>query len=386
MRIGEILLGHGWLDEVTLARGVAEHAAAGQRLCSYLIARRLLDADHASRALGEQHGVAAVLQRHLQHRDPSLVPLVPGPLARAQLALPVGRLGSGELIVCVRDPRPALHAELVQAIGEPIVLAIAPASQLERLVERAYGRGATAGADLEFEVDLTTGPIALPPTEADPLARLESSLVGLDDSRVARDPTQSQSFTQQTGLSATNPPPFAEALAAATASRATPLVLPAIARAPTLHEALAELAAATHRDAATDLAMQFTAGRWRAALLFQLKDGAALGHRGHGPQLGRDAAQAVVLPLSMSSIVKVVHDTHRLATSAPVGPVQERLARLLGDPQMPAAAPVRIGPRIALVLAVGDPIDGDAAHGFDLEQLADALGAAYSRIVREKKE
>src|SRR5687768_6071419 len=72
MRVGEILIVNGWVDGPSLQRAIAEQRHTGKRLCSLLIGRGLLDSDHASRALGEQHGVAAVLQRHLEHRDRAL--------------------------------------------------------------------------------------------------------------------------------------------------------------------------------------------------------------------------------------------------------------------------------------------------------------------------
>lgn len=153
-RIGEILIEHGWVELAALQRALATQRETGQRLCSLLIARGELDPDHASRALGEQHTVAAVLQKHLAHREEVLAARLPASLARASIALPIGRMGTGELIVCVRDPSPALHAQLARATNERILLAVAPAQQLEALVAETYGPG-----ELEFDVDLDTGPI-----------------------------------------------------------------------------------------------------------------------------------------------------------------------------------------------------------------------------------
>ena len=118
MRVGEILLHHGWVDPTSLQRALAEQRHTGKRLCSLLIARGMLDPDHASRALGEQHGVAAALQRHLEQRDRTVVALLPGAFARASFVLPIGRSRTGDLIVCARDPRPDIQAT-VQAPPGP---------------------------------------------------------------------------------------------------------------------------------------------------------------------------------------------------------------------------------------------------------------------------
>ncbi|MDB4963767.1 MAG: ral secretory system protein domain protein [Myxococcales bacterium] len=199
-RIGDILVANGWVEPSILARALARQRETGLRLCSLLVVNGVLDADEASRALGEQHGVAAVLQKHIARRDESLVGLLPAALARACVALPIGRMGSGDVIVCVRDPSPALHTQLARAMDESILLAVAPAHQLEALVLEVYGPEDVN----EFDVDLSTGPIASldldemdaidgAPSESMPdLGSLE--LVDLDASGVDKDASQSQSF------------------------------------------------------------------------------------------------------------------------------------------------------------------------------------------------
>ncbi|MBA3456770.1 MAG: hypothetical protein H0T42_27020, partial [Deltaproteobacteria bacterium] len=195
-RIGEILIANGWIEPSILQRALVKQRETGHRLCSYLVLGGVLGADDAACALGEQHGVAAALQRHLSRRDRSLATLLSPALARACMALPIGRMGTGEVIVCVRDPSPKLETQLARAMKEPIRLAVAPAHQLEELVLETYGAD-----ENEFEVDLSTGPIMsldledVPdaPTGEDSLAdpaMLE--LVDLDANGVARDASQEQ--------------------------------------------------------------------------------------------------------------------------------------------------------------------------------------------------
>jgi hypothetical protein len=189
-RIGEILLEHGWVQEAVLERALAKQREIPRRLCSLLIAAGVLKVDEASRALGEQLGVAAVLQKHLDHRARALAELIPAELARSMWVLPIGRLGSGELIVCARDPQPTVIAALAAAVAGPIVLAVAPASQIEALVAETYG-----APDEDFDVDMSTGPIVsldLDPIPDDPMGGMATmTLVELDDRGVTRDPSQS---------------------------------------------------------------------------------------------------------------------------------------------------------------------------------------------------
>lgn len=357
MRVGEILLEHGWVDRASLQRALTEQHMTGKRLCSLLVGRGILEPDHASLALAEQHAVAAALQKHLEHRDRSLAPLLTAALAHRHVALPLGRLRNGDLIVCARDPSPELHGELQRATRERIVLAVAPAQQLERLVEQTYE---ALAAEEEFEVDMTTGPIA---TLDDPA--VEFSLADLDDARVTKD------FTQQPIQS--GPVRSSPALAAAPA--------PAVK----LDDTLAGLTVAGQRDAATEIAMRFVTGRWTSSLLLAVREGAALGHRGHGAALSSESVLAITIPLASPSLVKHAHSTRQLASDARPGAIQDRLVKLLGQPQRALAAPIVVGPRVACVLVVGDPLGHASAATGELERLATALGEAYARIVRDAK-
>jgi hypothetical protein len=219
MQIGQILVEQRWVDPDALARALADQRTGDSalRICSLLIARGQLDPDHAARALANQHGVPGVLQKHLENRERSLAALVPAALARARIVLPIGRTRHHELIVCVRDPGAELRAALAAALPGPLLIAVAPAHQLELLVAQTYEAPDTsvdvdlstrsiptirapgaarsapdpAGAlpDDDVEVDLRTQQI---PVIGDGLGDLGSmTLVELDDERVARDPSQS---------------------------------------------------------------------------------------------------------------------------------------------------------------------------------------------------
>ncbi len=198
-RIGDILIANGWIEPSILPRALVKQKDSGHRLCSLLVIGGVLGADDAACALAEQHGVAAALQRHLKGRDHAVASLLPSALARAVVALPLGRMGSGEIIVCVRDPSPELETQLARAMKERIRLAVAPAHQLEALVLEAYGAQDDPN---EFDIDLGTGPVmSLELDDDDPgeplgdealtdLGALE--LVDLDHTGVSKDESQSQ--------------------------------------------------------------------------------------------------------------------------------------------------------------------------------------------------
>ena len=279
MQIGQLLVEQRWVSSEALARALAEQRLTGKRICSLLISRGLLDPDNAARALANQHNVPGVLQKHLEHRDPALARLLPPALARASFALPIGRTRNQELIVCVRDPRPELRGILASAVGGPVVIAVAPAHQLEQLIKSTYEGMPSqirSGNELSFDVDLSTqaiatvrddaviaehaqpaeaGALAAPPAASAPppaaaagaapepagdevevdlrtrhipvigdgLADLGSmTLVELDDARVTKDPSQSGQQAAVLPRTTTTPyPPLSRGTIAPQAARAT---------------------------------------------------------------------------------------------------------------------------------------------------------------------
>jgi hypothetical protein len=251
MQIGKILVEQRWVEPEALAQALADQQASGKRICSLLIARGALDPDNAARALANQHNVPGVLQKHLENRDHALARLLPAAFARACLALPIGRTRNNELIVCVRDPRPEFRAIIASAVGGPVVIAVAPAHQLEQLIKSTYEaipgpRRVDASVDVdlstrtiptltdvppaaprreleEVDVDLHTRQIAI---IGDGLADLGSmTLVELDDLRVAKDPTQSGQ--QAAVLPRTTTTPYAPAARTTIAPRAAATPSPA---------------------------------------------------------------------------------------------------------------------------------------------------------------
>ncbi len=429
MRIGELLLERSWVDEAGLARVLLEHQETKVRLCSLLVARGLLDFDHAARALGEQHQVPCALTRHLEQRDPELAALIPAALARKLLAVPIGRGKGNELVVCVRDPSEEVRGALADATGLSIVIAVAPVGLLARIVNVAYERIPTApvlgspaptapavpptpvqrihqravtAPNEEFDVDMSTGPVPTVSGEhEDDIPFASFNLVELDDVGVTKD------FSQSSGQFLVPPPPPPPRRAVTNPEDDLPIEIPrtpppappetprlrrssshTIPRGPTIRETLAELEHSTSSDDATEIGMAFVSLRWASSLLFMIKEGAALGHRGHGPNLSAAAVAAVVVPLNMPSIIAVAHEARKLVRELPIGggAIQARLANMLGLPEAPIAAPIIVGTKVAAILVVGDP-QGDpiGTDRAELDKLCIALGAAYGRVIQDVK-
>ncbi|CAN5904861.1 hypothetical protein BH11MYX3_BH11MYX3_16860 [soil metagenome] len=341
-RIGELLLLEERIDPWALSTALKEQRATRQRLVSLLIHRALLDHDEGAMLLSQQLGYSAAMQRHIERRDPEVLRRVPDEIGARWVVMPLAVSRTGQLIVLARDPTNVLEAALAHLTRSSVMLAVIPALQIERLVRTFYGAFGTDEEPLP----------AIPPTMSD-----------IGDIRLDRDdtPIPRRARTVSKLLLDSNPELPVRG----------PTALPSA-----LESTLSDIDNAISAMAVERLLMAYAACRWRAALLAKITDGTAIGVRGHG----EFAIETVELPLSLPSMVQIVHDTKVPTTDTPRGPMQADLTRMLGYATTPVAAPVMVANRVDSVLAVGDPIDGAETTIGELDRLADALGAAYERF------
>jgi hypothetical protein len=344
MRVGEMLLLKERIDPWTLTRTLNEQGATRQRLVSILVSRALLELDEGANILSEQLGYPAAMERHLERRDTDLVSAIPAELGGRWVVLPLGRARTGAMIVCARDPSPILQAALEHATRRSIVLAVTPAFQLERLVRAAYGLTAPAEEPLphvqptvhdigDFRLEDTPPPVRRPRTLSDAYIRTDPEL-----------------------------PP----------TRAPAPIAP-------LQATLAEIDRALNAAAVERLVMAYAARRWTSALLFIVSGDEAIGHKGANVA----DVERISIPLASLSSLRIAHDTRRATAATPASPAQAELCSALARSSKPAAAPVIVENRVVALLAAGDALaDGPRDPIPELDQLADALGAAYARFAR----
>ncbi len=422
MRIGELLIEQRKLSAEELSRALREKPA-DRRVGSFLITKGLVDFDDVSRALGEQKGVPCALSKHLAGRDPELAKLISAELGRSSCALPIGKSSKGSVIVCVRDPAPALLRALEQAIKGDILMVVAPASRLEQLVAEAYGSASADEFDIDFDLasDLpaptpsrvTRGPLPTPPmpfksvepTPAREFPRAETpaplpplpdmsmldpesiryALTDLDDVRVTKDPAQSgqipimgASNTLPPANRPSTPPPLSVLAAGTVTNPNLNARTPTTPTKTTFEMVQIGLERAPTREAATDLVLSYVATKWGAGLVLAIRDKAAIGYRGHGVV----APESVTVSLGSPSTVQRAVQTRSVSIEAPAGVGQSALLHALNRPKMPAAAPILVAGQPVAVIAVSDPLDGpQEIAAADLTMLAEALGAAYKRIM-----
>ena len=281
MRIGELLQQRGWVGKEALASAIAAQPEMSLRLCSLLVSRGAITFDQASRALGEQRGCASLLHKHLLHRDRAVERSIPASFARARNVLPIGYLGDGALIVCVRDPSPELHAELARFVKTSVVLAVAPAQPLEQQIAAAYP------GDADIDIDIAIEPPVI--------VRRSQPLPSVRRVDKARDP---------------------------------------------LDVAIAALRDTDTMDWLLDVVFEYLAPRFRTALLLELRERRAVGVRGHQvagvrtlvvdrDELDSDPQLATAIK-SAAPIVTPIGSTHVLVAGDPVDIEREDAAIDLG--------------------------------------------------------
>jgi hypothetical protein len=408
-RIGEILLRAGLATEADIEEALEVARARRMRLASALITLGRVWPDDAARALAEQAGVPAALEKHLQGRDVTLAELLPPQYAWSMGALPIATSrGRDAIVVCTRDPVPSAVTTLERVIGRPVVLAVAAEVVLLPLIAEAYPVGLQPDAvpmEVEVDVDLESGPIELahvaePEPALDP-AKLE--LVSLDDRSVTKDPTQvverlpgamsspaiplsiggRDRLRRTTGAQAVHASALGEIELPAAPLRDRPHGTP-------LDPTLVALAAAETRDVVVTALEKYLRHAFDAGVVFVLKDGLALGQAGFGPNVVDSAVEALALPLSSPSVLRLAQE--RAATFAGPPPngslVQERFFKLFGgEPPHVAVVPIVIRGRVINLLYAHGPRRGgieDAAQ--ELTTVAEAAAEAFVRIIREQKE
>jgi hypothetical protein len=354
-RIGELLVAKGLIERVVLDRALAEQAVVRQRIVSLLIQRSLVDPDAATLALSEQKGVPAALSRHIDSRDASVVALIPAELARKWVVCPLAIGKSGALVIAARAPGPLVERALEFALRRPLLIAVAPASVVERAVASSYGEPDPDSLELPE-------PVAPPQLATFDLPREPVAPVDL-----AEQPRRSRSISEWL------PPSTVAETVARTRAVTNP---PNATTRKALEHAIEGIEAAGNYDKAISRALDFIALRWRSALLLEIEGTDAIGMAHH--RVDVDPVESIVLNVESPSSLQVAYGMRASTTRRPLGPVQDRLTTLLGT--ISAAAPVMVRGKVMAVLVVGatvpeTPRDGTA----DLEKLVDALGAAFAR-------
>jgi len=161
-RLGDLLLERNLLSEGQLAQGLLEQAASGGRLGTVLVKLGLLDERGLARVLAEQQGLPLVDLRN-DVPDPQALGALSESVARSLHAVPIRMTAEGLLIAVADSEEGDARHVLQQAVEGPVVLVIAPRSDIERTINNSYR--ALAGVDDQIR-HFQAGVSALPVVDA----------------------------------------------------------------------------------------------------------------------------------------------------------------------------------------------------------------------------
>ena len=142
--LAELLVHQGVVDAAALARAESHRAETGGNLAQSLVALGLATENDLVRAFATSMGLGFV-DLAPGSIDDHAVGLLDIEVARELTALPVGFGAGSEVVVAIADPaaREQLHPRLVEEMGVPVALALAPR---RALVEAIAAQGAEVAA------------------------------------------------------------------------------------------------------------------------------------------------------------------------------------------------------------------------------------------------
>jgi hypothetical protein len=144
VRLGEQLIAAGLVTPDKLEQALRAQVVWGGRLGTNLIEIGCIDLDELSRALGQQHGVPAALERHVENADPALQAQLPAEIAGELAVVPLVRLSPQRIAVVALEP---LRRDAMEAIAkiygvdprDGIIASVAPELRVLYHLERVYG-------------------------------------------------------------------------------------------------------------------------------------------------------------------------------------------------------------------------------------------------------
>ncbi len=404
MRLGKILVSAGLLSPAQLSEALARQATTPGRLGTHVIQLGMATADQVALALSKQHQVPPALGRHFENHDPKVATLVGPKVAVTHSLLPIAYSNAGgrKLVICFRDPnQPALIARLQSAMSVAIRPCVASELAIAIYLDQYFGvrptypmaRTQVGAVDVDLD-EVTPTPALTPENEM-------LQLVDLDHEDVAKAGpdvfvpvgNRRSAIRQAVEEAATRASIEVKAVPKAVANEpnkaATRATLPDL----TLSELLSAIEQAEERSAVGDSIMQFLQQRFAAGMMFTIKDGLAMGHRGFGGHLNdEDTVAALMLPLD-KSILGAAYDSQELWRGNPEQistAAQKRFLKLFDMGKAPGevvVAPVAIGSRVVCLLYAHGP-NGSSLDEPDVEELkevADATQRAFSRIITKAR-
>ncbi|HWU91051.1 MAG TPA: type II secretion system ATPase GspE [Kofleriaceae bacterium] len=149
-RLGEILVGRCGVAPDSIERALGKQREEGGLIGEILLRLKLIDDDQLALALSLQSEMSYLRELPRAEDIPAeLIDKLPINFARQRLVLPLGRDGSGRVMVAVADPSAVDVIDAVGVlIGEPVEPVVASGAKIVDHINKTYAR-LRGGAELE---------------------------------------------------------------------------------------------------------------------------------------------------------------------------------------------------------------------------------------------
>lgn len=155
MKLGEILVSLGKISEPDLQLALKKSLLRQEQLGSVLLTENMISETDLANALALQSSLEF---RDLSevHLDKELLRIIPERVAKKYMTLPLEEV-KGKLIVAIDDPSNFIELNFVrQLVGGECQFIVAPASQLRRLIDKAYIEEQSATEDIAKKLQKVT--------------------------------------------------------------------------------------------------------------------------------------------------------------------------------------------------------------------------------------
>lgn len=399
MRLGEMLLRDGRIDQEQLDAALEYQRSAGGKLGSILVELGLVDVETLTVYLGLELGIPIASGPALERCKRSAVRLLTPRQALRFRCIPIVIQGQ-TLIAAIDDPHDLVRLdELTALTGYRVLPRVAPEVRIYYYLERLYGvrrprRFASLGESIrgstEVRTDLPAPPLpGLPsikepkPSAAPPvIMRLHRATESTEDEEIleldAADLVVELDAdeTERAGSVSDMTEPVDE-------MPITERIAPITFEPQDLETALVATREAESRNDVARALMRYAASTFETAALFMIRDNLAFGWKAFGPDVEPSFVDLLCIPLSSPSVFQVAADSDEIFFGPPFpSTLHNYLFRGLGclPPQLSAVAVVRIGNRPVNIL-YGHRDSVEPPDIAALARLCDAASDSYVRLI-----
>ena len=409
MKLGEMLVRDGRLNESQLEDALRFQARDGGRLGTILVEHQMIDLEALTVYLGLELGIPIATGAMLERAKRAAVRLLQPAQAFKYKCVPLV-VQDRQLITAIEDPHDFATLEAVAHItGYRVLPRIAPEVRIYYYIERYYGvprptrfmrfgdipRGDEGPADTGLPAPPLPG---LPPVPTAPVAapgprpRLRSSsrLKEFDESEALE--LEAEDLIDTLDADAEAPAeaaPISEVIPAASVPTPTrhPTSPQMFAHVPA-DVAMRELATATDRNRIVEVLLGFAAGTWEGAVVFTVRDNLAFGWKAIGALPGHANVEHLLIPLDVPSVLQSAMAAELGVFHGPPAPstVNSYFYKVLqcADPPLATAAVITIGRR-AVNLLYGHPQKLNDIQLGVLQQVCHSAAEAYARLIAVSK-